>query len=297
MHRELGLAIEGALGARIARASAVSGGDVNEALRVELGDGRRVFVKTNARADAGMFEAEARALAWIGEGELRVPRVLACSGADAAPEARFLALEWIERGAPARGAGAALGRGLARLHALGAPAFGLARESWLATIRWDAVREPDWPAFYGRCRIEPLLAAARERGASSRSLDRAVERVLAELPRLCGPPEPPARLHGDLWAGNAMHDERGAPVLIDPAAYGGHREIDLAMMRLFGGFGADVFDAYEATSRQEGRPLAPGHEARVPLYQLLPLLAHAVLFGGSWAAAAERAAGAALSAV
>lgn len=273
-----------ALGARVTGAARVSGGDVNDAWRVELDDGRRVFVKTNARADAAMFPCEARGLAWLAEGPLRVPEVLAA-------DARFLALEWIERAPAAKDADEALGRGLAALHRLGAEGFGWDHDNFLATIPQDNTRERDWPAFYARRRLEPLLRRALERGAATRSTQRAVERVIAELPRLCGPPEPPARLHGDLWGGNLVHDERGAPVLIDPAAYGGHREVDLAMMRLFGGFSEHVFDAYH-----DAWPLAPGHEARVPLYQLLPLLAHAVLFGGGWASSAERAAEQALSA-
>ena len=115
-------------------------------------------------------------------------------------------------------------------------------------------------------------------------MTRGIERVVARLPALCGPAEPPARLHGDLWSGNRMHDAKGAPVLVDPAVYGGHREIDLAMMRLFGGFDARVFDAYH-----EAWPLAPGHEERVPLYQLLPLLAHVVLFGAGYVSGVESA--------
>jgi fructosamine-3-kinase len=102
---------------------------------------------------------------------------------------------------------------------------------------------------------------------------------------LAGPPEPPSRLHGDLWSGNVMADAGGRPWLIDPSAYGGHREVDLAMLRLFGAPRGDVFAAYE-----EVAPLAGGCEERVELYQLLPLLVHALLFGGSYRGAAERVA-------
>ncbi|AKF08621.1 fructosamine kinase family protein [Sandaracinus amylolyticus] len=284
MDRAIAGALERALGARVVDASRVSGGDIHDAWRVELADGRRVFVKSARGAgDPETFPCEARGLAWLGEGPLRVPRVLAV-------EPRFLALEWIERGRPARDADEALGRGLAALHRLGASGFGLDHDNFLATIRQDNAREDDWPTFYGRRRLEPLVRAAIARGASSPSMVRAVERVIAELTRLCGPAELPSRLHGDLWSGNRMHDEQGAPVLFDPAVYGGHREIDLAMMQLFGGFSERVFDAYD-----EAFPRAPGHEARVPLYQLLPLLAHAVLFGRSYAASAEDAARRALA--
>ena len=105
------------------------------------------------------------------------------------------------------------------------------------------------------------------------------------LPDLAGPAEPPARLHGDLWSGNVMADVEGHPWLIDPSAYGGHREVDLAMLRLFGAPSERVFDAYE-----EVTPLADGAEQRVGLYQLLPLLVHALLFGGSYRASAEQVA-------
>ncbi len=105
------------------------------------------------------------------------------------------------------------------------------------------------------------------------------------IEELAGPPEPPARLHGDLWWGNVLADSEGRPWLIDPSAYGGHREIDLAMLKLFGSSRGRVFDAYD-----EAYPLSEGFEERVELWQLLPLLVHAVLFGGSYGAAVERAA-------
>ena len=108
-----------------------------------------------------------------------------------------------------------------------------------------------------------------------------LEALIEKLPELLGPPEPPARLHGDLWGGNLHVDENGAPCLIDPAVYGGHREMDLAMMRLFGGFSQSVFEAYQAAA-----PLAPGASERVRLYQLYPILVHANLFGGSYVSSA-----------
>jgi fructosamine-3-kinase len=110
------------------------------------------------------------------------------------------------------------------------------------------------------------------------------ERLLAAMEDRVGPPEPPARLHGDLWGGNLLVDERGEPCLIDPAVHGGHRELDLAMMRLFGGFGEECFAAYA-----EIHPLADGWSDRVALHQIAPLVVHAIKFGGSYIPAAEQA--------
>jgi fructosamine-3-kinase len=144
---------------------------------------------------------------------------------------------------------------------------------------------PDWPTFYAERRLRPLVRIAHERGALTATGERAVERVCERLAELAGPAEPPARLHGDLWSGNVLADAHGRPWLIDPSAYGGHREVDLAMLRLFGAPAERLFAAYA-----EVAPLAAGWEERVALWQLLPLLVHAVLFGGSYASAAERAA-------
>ena len=130
----------------------------------------------------------------------------------------------------------------------------------------------------------PLLDRARTQGLLGASLDGLASRLLARLDELVGPAEPPSRLHGDLWAGNWLCDTAGEPVLIDPAVYGGHREMDLAMMKLFGGFSPRVFDAYA-----EAAPLAPDWQERVPLYQLYPLLVHLNLFGTSYASGLERA--------
>jgi fructosamine-3-kinase len=273
--------VAAAVGTPVAEATPVAGGDINRALAVVLADGRRLFVKHRGDAPAGAFRAEADGLAWLGEaGALRVPGVAAV-GEDAG--ARFLALEWIERGRPAADHDERLGRGLAALHAAGAPAFGLGEDTWIGTLPQANGPLPTWPEFYGRRRIEPLARAGIERGLLPAPLAPALERLLGRLDDLCGPPEPPARLHGDLWAGNAMADADGAPVLVDPAPYGGHREVDLAMMRLFGGFSDRCHAAYD-----EAHPLAPGHRERVALYQLYPLLVHALLFGGGYAGSVGR---------
>jgi fructosamine-3-kinase len=178
-----------------------------------------------------------------------------------------------------------LGRGLAATHAAGAPCFGWTEPGRLGSVSLPNEPADTWPEFYADRRLRPLAAQARERDALSPAALDALERVCERLGELCGPPEPPARLHGDLWSGNVMADVHGRPWLIDPSAYGGHREVDLAMLRLFGAPSERVFAAYE-----ELAPLADGWRERVELYQLLALLVHALLFGGSYARAVERVA-------
>ena len=263
-----------ALGAEVATAAHVVGGDINEAYQVRLADGRAVFVKAHADPPAGMFAAEAAGLDWLRAGPLRIPRVLAAG-------ASWLALEWLElaRSVPARGL-VALGRGLATLHRLGAPGFGLATDNFLATLPQANATARAWPEFYVERRLRPLaeLGVARGRMPDVRdALD-----ALAARPDRFGPPEPPARLHGDLWWGNVGACD-GEPVLIDPAVYGGHREIDLAMLALFGPLPEALLAAY-----REVWPLADGWRDRLALHQLYPLAAHAVLFGGGYGAQVAR---------
>jgi len=262
-----------AVGARVAAAEPVSGGDINDAYRVRLDDKRVVFVKTHARAPAGMFAAEARGLAWLAAGPLRVPKVVAAGEA-------FLALGWLELGGRGARFEAALGAGLATLHRVGAPGFGLDHANFLATLPQDNTSETEWPAFWVERRLRPLVEQAHAMGRMAdvrAQLDR-----LRARPERFGPPEPPARLHGDLWWGNVAAAD-GAPVLIDPAVYGGHREVDLAMLALFGGLPDPLVAAY-----REVFPLADGWRERIALWQLYPLAAHAVLFGGGYGAQVAR---------
>jgi fructosamine-3-kinase len=273
------------LGTGVTDVRSVSGGDINQALRLDLADGRRVFVKSRAGAPAGAFAAEAEGLAWLGEplaGEvLGVPAVLAHR--DVGPDGGdvgYLALAWIEPGPPGPTHDEDLGRGLATVHRAGAPVFGLTTDTSLGSLQLPNRPCATWAEFYGRRRLVPLARRAVDDGVLPPDTVGEVDGLVARLSELVGPTEPPARLHGDLWGGNAMSGA-GRPWLIDPAVYGGHREVDLAMMRLFGGFGPRVFAAYE-----EDFPLAAGHADRVALYQLHPLLVHAVLFGGSYVSSA-----------
>jgi fructosamine-3-kinase len=280
-------AMQAALGgAEIVEARSVAGGDINHAWALTLRSGIRLFAKTNPRAAAGMFAAEAQGLKWLAEAEtLRVPRVLGHGDGEGA---RFLLLEMIEPGRKRGDHDEVLGRGLAALHRFGAPGFGLDHDNFIGDLpqknHGEATSMSTWATFYRSQRLQPMLARGEKRGLVSAGLRRRFDELFERLPELVGPEEPPARLHGDLWGGNAITDNEGHPCLIDPAVYGGHREMDLAMMRLFGGFGARTFAAYD-----ESHPLADGWQERVPLCQLWPLLVHVVLFGGGYVGSVEAA--------
>ena len=248
--------------------------------RLDLDDGRRVFAKTHTSAPAHHFSTEAAGLAWIrGARDIGVPDVLAVS--DAPP---FLVLEWITEGDAVADTEISLGRGLALLHRAGAPSFG--RADRRSTGSRGLPNEPceTWAEFYATQRLLPLARLAKDGLALRDRAIRDLEAVAGRLSELGGEPESPARVHGDLWAGNRLVGANGDNWLIDPAAHGSHREFDLAMMRLFGGFGSGCFAAYEQVF-----PLGDGWQDRVALHQLAPLVVHAIKFGGRYPAAVEAA--------
>ena len=266
---------------RVIAGADVSGGQINHAYRYRFESGAEVFVKTSVAAPVGSFAAEADGLAWLREtNTIAVPEVLAVHD-DAELAHRFLALGWIEPGRPAADHDEQLGRALAALHRFPCARFGLERDAWIAGIPQPNPDPADpvvtWAELYARYRVEPMLRLAVDAGTLGPEHVARWSAIEGRLDDLLGPSEPPSRLHGDLWSGNAIVDAAGRPVLVDPAAYGGHREVDLAMMRLFGGFGERVYSAYD-----EAHPLASGWQLRVELHQLYPLLVHAVLFGTSY---------------
>ncbi|PZG11331.1 fructosamine kinase family protein [Nonomuraea aridisoli] len=228
-----------------------------------LEDGREVFVKIGAASE--VFASEAAGLRWLGE-VADVPEVV-----EAGPDR--LVLSWVPAEPPSAAAAERFGRSLARLHRAGAPGFGAPWPGFIATLPMDNTPAGDWPAFYASRRVLPFLRMARLPAADVALVERAVERF-AEV---AGPVEPPARIHGDLWSGNVLWSG-GSGVLIDPAAHGGHRETDLAMLDLFG---LPYLDRVLGAYREEWPP-ADGWRERVPLHQLHPLLVHVVLFGGAY---------------
>jgi fructosamine-3-kinase len=256
--------------------------------QVTLADGRVAFAKIAGGRETGGpgpgFEAEARGLRWLGEpGAVPVPEVI---GWDQAT----LVISWLAAEAPGRQAAERFGRDLARMHAAGADAYGAPWPGVIAGLPLGNDPGRSWPEWYAAERLLPFARRAGDAGSLSSADVRLVEAVAARVPDLAGPAERPSRIHGDCWAGNVLWSG-GRAWLIDPAAHGGHRETDLAMLALFG---APFLDRIIACY-QETAPLAAGWRNRVPLHQLHPLLVHVCLFGAAYRAAALDAARAALA--
>jgi len=264
------------LGSKLEKLRRVGGGDFAESYAAELETGEPVFIKTHSSPPPNHFSTEAAGLRWLGEADAAsLPAVLGVN--DDPP---YLALEWIDEGRANKDTEALFGQALAKLHRSDTPCFG--REDKRTTGSLGLPNEPcqDWATFYASQRLLPLARIAHDRKALPSDSIEGIEHLSGVLTELADNTEPASRLHGDLWAGNRMIDRRGVSWMIDPAAHGGHREFDLAMMRLFGGFEADVFRAYDEVYK-----LTPGWESRVMLHQLAPLIVHAIKFGGHYVGA------------
>jgi fructosamine-3-kinase len=225
-----------------------------------------------ADGDGGGVAAEANGLRWLAAAPdgAPVPAVLAAG-------ATYLAIEYLPPGHPTPEAAERFGAELARTHAAGADGFGAPWPGWIAGLPLDNAAGEAWPRWYAERRLLPYLRRARDAGTLSSADAGVVEAVIDRIDDLAGPPEPPARIHGDLWSGNVLWSG-GRGWLIDPAAHGGHRETDLAMLALFSAPYLDrILAAYTDVS-----PLADGWRSRIPLHQLHPLLLHVNLYGPAY---------------
>ncbi|HEX9108545.1 MAG TPA: fructosamine kinase family protein, partial [Longimicrobiales bacterium] len=270
---------------RVASGAPVGGGCISPSQRVLSQAGDVAFLKWgDGGTPAGLFTAEATSLEALSQtGALRIPRVLGQGDAGAG----WLLLEWLEPGRPNQESWRALGRGLATLHRTCAQRWGWAQDNFIGSLPQANGWLAEWPEFWGERRLLPQLERAYRAGHFPQAERRRFEALLRRLPELLAPAreDGPSLVHGDLWSGNVHITGDGAPAIIDPASYYGHREVDLAMSELFGGFDAEFYRTYGETW-----PLTPGYDpVRRAVYQLYYLLVHVNLFGGGYVGSTLRA--------
>ncbi|MFC4310612.1 fructosamine kinase family protein [Steroidobacter flavus] len=272
----LAAALSRALGTEVAAGSerSVGGGSINSCARFESEAGP-LFVKYGEPSSLAMFQAEADGLAELAKARaVRVPNVLAV---DELEGIAFLALEWIDLRGGSSSSERKLGELLAAQHRVTRDKFGWHRDNTIGSTPQSNRETGDWVEFLREQRLRPQLTLAKSNGASKELIDSS-ERLCEQLALFFTDYRPvPSLLHGDLWGGNWGSDASGQPVLFDPAVYFGDREADLAMTRLFGGFGASFYSAY-----QSAWPLDAGATSRVTLYNLYHVLNHFNLFGGGY---------------
>lgn len=251
----------------------ISGGDINDAFMVLTNNGP-FFIKTNHTPAPRFFDGELRGLNLLANTHtLTVPKAFGCGEVNST---QYIVMEWLNTGHPGKHFWEDLGTGLASLHGHSNALFGAVGDQYMGTLPQTNTPATAWHHFYRDQRIMPLLQEALEQGLCTREDVARGERLCNRLTELI-PAEPAALLHGDLWSGNFLVKADGHPALIDPAVYYGHREMDIAMTALFGGFDPVFYQAYNAAY-----PLQTGWQQRLAVSQLYPLLVHLLLFGSSY---------------
>ncbi|MEO6730847.1 MAG: fructosamine kinase family protein [Ferruginibacter sp.] len=263
-------------GIAVTRHEAVHGGDINKAYCL-YGNGQKYFLKiNNAERYSGMFEKEARGLQALAQNiHLTVPAVIKFGSLQGE---QYLLMEWIDTSPAKKDCWQNFGAALALLHKKPATYFGWIEDNFIGSVVQCNHQQTEWHLFYGECRILPLVKHLVDAGVFSKNDMIAAEAFCKRLEQLF-PVEPPALLHGDLWSGNYMITTSGYAAIFDPAVYCGHREMDIGMTKLFGGFAPYFYNAYN-----EAYPLEKDWQQRLPYTQLYPLLVHSLLFGGNYVA-------------
>jgi protein-ribulosamine 3-kinase len=258
----------------------VYGGDINLAYCLYTGNAKYFLKVNNATLYPAMFEKEAKGLKALEKNitTISVPQVIkhGLSGHE-----QYLLLEWIEAGKPGRNTLESFGKSMATLHQQAQPYFGWEEDNYIGSLRQDNTKYDSWHPFYAECRIMPLVQLLFNTGAFSKEDIVVAESFCKKLKQII-PKEAPSLLHGDLWAGNFMIKSKGDAAIYDPAVYYGHREMDIGMTKLFGGFDQRFYDGYNSVY-----PLEKNWSQRLPLTQLYPLLVHAILFGGHYVSTAR----------
>jgi len=254
--------------------AAVGGGSINSAYRLDTNAGK-FFVKLNAVSRfPEMFNKELLGLKILSEaGALPVPETV---GLGEDRDDAFLVLKFVDTGVPPSGFWENFGHALAQLHGHSADSFGLDHDNYIGSLPQSNTFHDSWEDFFIEERLKPQITLAVDNNRLFNNDLKAFQNFFNRLSEIF-PKEVPALLHGDLWSGNFMINTAGEAVLIDPAVYFGHREMDLGMSQLFGGFHSRFYEAYN-----EASPLESGWEKRLDYCNLYPLLVHVNLFGGSY---------------
>jgi len=281
LSREVSALLSGKIGidVRIIKTLPLSGGSINEAFLLETNSGNYFLKYNHASAYPGMFEQEALGLELLLEaGEIRVPEVIT-SGESG--NYSFLLLEYLDAAGKRSDFWATFGRRLAALHRHSAETFGLDHNNYIGSLKQYNNQHQLWTDFFREERLLVQIEMAGKSGLMSSNMRQAFENLFKRLDEIF-PKEPPSLIHGDLWSGNYMVDEKGEACIIDPAVYFGFREMDIGMSRLFGVFGNEFYEAYD-----EAWPMAPGWRERIEICNLYPLMVHVNLFGAGYLGSVE----------
>ena len=255
----------------------IAGGSINRSFYVKAGV-KEFFIKLNKNASPDFFQRESEGLTELKKsGSFRIPQVITFGEFE---ETKFLLTEYITPSLSAHNYWDLAGRNLAKLHSVTSPVYGFHADNYIGALQQKNTTASNWIDFFIRNRIECQLDLAEKRTNITR-IRTSFEKLFKILPQRLNT-EPASLLHGDLWSGNIIVDEKGEPCLVDPAVYFGNREVDLAMTTLFGGFEQEFYQSY-----QEVFPLERGYKERFEIYNLYPLLVHYNLFGGSYLSSVE----------
>jgi len=268
--------IEEKLGSKIKSFSSLSGGCISDAFKISTENGTSFFLKYNPSASNNMFLKEANGLRELDKSNsIKIPEVLSV-------DEDYILLEFIASGNRKKNFFEDFGKSFAEMHKFKSVSFGFYENNYIGSNPQinipDEKEKSDWTAFYLNKRILFQLQLAEKLGNSTDELRKGISKLENKIEDIIGHnSEKPSLLHGDLWGGNYMIDQNGNAVLIDPAVYYGHREADLGMTKLFGGFNSEFYKAYN-----ESFPLEDGFDYRENIYKLYHVLNHLNLFGGGY---------------
>ena len=268
--------IEEKLRSKIKSISSISGGCISDAFKITIDNGTNFFLKYNLTASNDMFIKEANGLKELAKpNAIRIPEAL-CFDED------YILLEYLSTGSRKKNFFKEFGQSFAEMHKFTSDSFGFYEDNYIGSNPQinipNAKEKNDWVSFYFNKRILFQLQLAEKLGNSTDALSKGISKLENKIDGIIGEStEKPSLLHGDLWSGNYMVDENGDAVLIDPAVYYGHREADLGMTKLFGGFSSEFYKAYNETFQLED-----GYDYRENIYKLYHVLNHLNLFGGGY---------------